>query len=290
MNATHVIGVGSRTLALCTALIACTADAFAGSTVTLVADRDATLFEPQVEETASGSGEHLFAGRVNATGGGTRRRALLHFPVEVIPCGSTIITVTVTLHPTGGQATPQSVALHRCLSDWGEGASSSEGGGGAPPEPGDATWSKRFWPDIEWSVSGGFHIISPSSQAISNFSQPVDFESSPALVADVQSWVDDPTSNFGWIVIGDESTVQTTRRFASRESADPELLPVLSITFVPPSVADLNCDGRVDGNDLGALLGLWGPCAAPCAADFNGDGIVDGNDLGTLLGQWTASP
>jgi len=49
--------------------------------------------------------------------------------------------------------------------------------------------------------------------------------------------------------------------------------------------ADLNGDGVVDGNDLGTLLGQWGPCAG-CAADFNGDGVVDGNDLGTLLGQW----
>ena len=49
--------------------------------------------------------------------------------------------------------------------------------------------------------------------------------------------------------------------------------------------SDLNCDGVVDGNDLGALLGQWGACPG-CAADFNGDGIVDGNDLGTLLGSW----
>jgi len=49
--------------------------------------------------------------------------------------------------------------------------------------------------------------------------------------------------------------------------------------------ADLNGDGSVDGNDLGALLGQWGSCIA-CDADFNGDGIVDGNDLGALLGQW----
>jgi len=54
---------------------------------------------------------------------------------------------------------------------------------------------------------------------------------------------------------------------------------------LPPCVpADFNCDGRVDGSDLGTLLGQWG---GPGAADFNGDGIVDGNDLGTLLGAWT---
>jgi len=54
-------------------------------------------------------------------------------------------------------------------------------------------------------------------------------------------------------------------------------------TFAP---ADFNRDGRVDGNDLGTLLGSWGVCAA-CAADLNDDGVVDGNDLGALLGQWT---
>jgi len=50
-------------------------------------------------------------------------------------------------------------------------------------------------------------------------------------------------------------------------------------------LADLNGDGRVDGNDLGTLLGQWGTCTG-CVADFNGDGRVDGNDLGTLLGLW----
>jgi len=52
------------------------------------------------------------------------------------------------------------------------------------------------------------------------------------------------------------------------------------------SAADFNADGRVDGDDLGTLLGEWGPCAG-CQADLNGDGIVNGDDLGTLLGEWS---
>lgn len=54
----------------------------------------------------------------------------------------------------------------------------------------------------------------------------------------------------------------------------------------PPILGDLNGDGHVDGNDLGTLLGQWGPCVG-CPADFNGDGVVDGDDLGDLLGAWT---
>jgi len=64
-------------------------------------------------------------------------------------------------------------------------------------------------------------------------------------------------------------------------------LPSSACVYEPKcGVADFNCDGRVDGNDLGTLLGEWGSCSG-CQADLNGDGIVDGNDLGSLLGLWS---
>lgn len=48
--------------------------------------------------------------------------------------------------------------------------------------------------------------------------------------------------------------------------------------------ADLNDDGKVDGADLGLLLGLWDLAGL---ADINLDGVVNGADLGLLLGAWT---
>ena len=55
----------------------------------------------------------------------------------------------------------------------------------------------------------------------------------------------------------------------------------------PCANADLDCDGAVNGRDLGILLGAWGPCAgSPCAGDINRDGTVNGSDLGVLLGAW----
>ncbi|MFM8639190.1 MAG: hypothetical protein ACKOEL_00935, partial [Planctomycetota bacterium] len=50
-----------------------------------------------------------------------------------------------------------------------------------------------------------------------------------------------------------------------------------------PRSPDLNGDGRIDGADLGALLGAWGTSGA----DITGDCVVDGADVGTLLGAWT---
>ncbi|MFO0872366.1 MAG: hypothetical protein U0575_00155 [Phycisphaerales bacterium] len=48
------------------------------------------------------------------------------------------------------------------------------------------------------------------------------------------------------------------------------------------SPADLDCNGVVDGADLGLMLGAWGTDIA----DLNGDGTTDGADLGVLLGAW----
>ncbi len=50
--------------------------------------------------------------------------------------------------------------------------------------------------------------------------------------------------------------------------------------------ADLNCDGIVDGADLGELLAAWG---TPGPGDLDGNGVVDGADLGELLSQWGSS-
>jgi len=54
--------------------------------------------------------------------------------------------------------------------------------------------------------------------------------SSAQMVADVQGWLDNPATNFGWLMLGDESVFLTAKRFDTRESASP---PVLAITYIP---------------------------------------------------------
>jgi hypothetical protein len=50
---------------------------------------------------------------------------------------------------------------------------------------------------------------------------------------------------------------------------------------------DVDADGRVDGNDLTAVLLAWGRCAAcGCAADIDGDGAVGVVDFLLLLWSW----
>ena len=56
-------------------------------------------------------------------------------------------------------------------------------------------------------------------------------------MADVQTWLDDPTTNFGWMLIGQaEEANFTARRFASHE--DTGRAPYLVIDYVPPPEVD----------------------------------------------------
>lgn len=49
---------------------------------------------------------------------------------------------------------------------------------------------------------------------------------------------------------------------------------------------DVNGDGKVNGADLGAVLGTFGPASPGAPTDFDHNGIVDGADLGFVLGHW----
>ena len=50
--------------------------------------------------------------------------------------------------------------------------------------------------------------------------------------------------------------------------------------------ADLDRNGRVDGQDFGLLLFDWEQSGYPGPADITGDGVVNGADLGELFLQW----
>ena len=58
------------------------------------------------------------------------------------------------------------------------------------------------------------------------------FPTSPELIVDVQSWIDDPATNYGWIILGEEGNPQNARRIASSENAVGA--PVLTVDFTPP--------------------------------------------------------
>ena len=192
---------------------------------------------------SNGVGPHLYAGL-----GGSVKRGLIAFDLSSIPPGSTVSSVMLTMnmnrtHPLGLTA---DVSLHRVLTAWGEGTSNAGGdpadptvgggGTGSAATAGDATWLHGMFNTAFWTTPGGDFATTPSATtsvtAVGTYSW-----SGAGLTADVQAWVDDPASNSGWAMIGDEVNASTAKRFSSREADDPMIRPQAQIIFTPPVMA-----------------------------------------------------
>ncbi len=280
--------MGSKcVLAAGVAIILASGSALAES-VDLTSDRDNTIYLDGLP-LSNGAGQHMFAGN---SGNGLPRRALIRFDVAgSVPAGATIDSVTLTLNMSRTNIGPRNNALHRLVADWGEAGSIAFGeeGGGALAMPGDATWEQNFYdanaPQL-WATQGGDFVAASSASIIVDQEGLYTWGSTTEMVADIQMWLDDPASNYGWIIIGGESGFGGAKRYDTHDNIDPLVHPVLTVMYSMGSPADLNGDGFVNGADLAALLAAWGPCAG-CPADLNGDGDVNGSDLAALLAAWT---
>ncbi len=225
-----------------------------GKTLTLPVLRDATLIESADGSLANGAGPYLFAGRTGLASGSIRR-GIVSLDVAELPPGATVTAVRLSLHMSQTNAGSVAVGLHRVLVDWGEGASSASGGSGAPAESGDATWLHTFYDQSFWSSLGGDFTGASSASALVAAEGTYTWGSTPELVADVQSWLDDPASNHGWILLGDETALNTAKRFDSRENPDASLRPQLEVEFGRPGSA---C------TDAALARAAWGVCVAYC--------------------------
>ena len=221
--------VGIALLALAALLLVNSAHA---ATVSLAPVKDNTLIETPIGA-SNGAGDGIYAGRVGVGGGSTKRRGLLAFNLSSIPAGSTITAVTLGLEMSmSPNGVARAISLHRVSADWGE-AGSVGLGTGSPAQPGDATWLFRFFNTTSWTAAGGdFAAANSASQSVLDLGPYV--WTDPGLVADVQFWLDHAASNFGWLLLGDESVSRTVKKFDSREGATP---PRLTVDYTPPTGA-----------------------------------------------------
>ena len=223
-----------RTAIIFTTMLLGALPAAVAETVTIEASRDVTLIEHPDGALANGAGPVWFVGRTAQPVNGVRR-ALVTFDVAgTLPDRAIIESVSLTLFMTPSNSDPRVIRLYRALADWGEGPSSSSGGGGAPSRPGDATWIHTFWQTDFWVHSGGQFLGRASAELEVGSSGLYTWQSTVHLVQDVRLWSVSRERNFGWILIGDETAPQTAKSFASRENPNPMLRPVLEITYRMP--------------------------------------------------------
>ena len=208
---------------------------------TLTPSKDNTLYQTTDGSTSNGSGDYLFVGRVASSGNGALRRALLRFNlVGSIPANATITSVTLTLRMSKTISGAQSVSLRKVNADWGEGTSNanSNEGSGATSATNDATWLHRFFSTTSWTTPGGDFSSTTSASASVNAVGNYTWGSTAQMVADVQTWLSNPSSNFGWILIGDEANLGSAKRFESRENPVVANRPKLTVTYTVSTSAE----------------------------------------------------
>jgi hypothetical protein len=199
-------------------------------TVSLLPQKDNTLYQDPKGFLSNGQGIYFFAGR---TGAMTLRRGLVAFDLTSVPSNATITAVTLSLYLSKTHGGSASISVSKVLRDWGEGASDAgePGGAGVQSETNDATWIHTFYNTVFWTTPGGDFSPTSSATTTVNAVNTTYTWSGSGLVADVQAWVSDPASNFGWVIRGNEITNGKAQRFNTGENTNNP--PQLVVTYQP---------------------------------------------------------
>ena len=108
------------------------------------------------------------------------------------------------------------------------------GGPGAAATTNDATWNHRFYNIALWTTAGG--VFNASASATQNIDQQGSYSwSSAGMITDVQSWLNSPGLNFGWLIKTDENNSFEAKEFGSRNNLNSLIRPTLQINYTIPA-------------------------------------------------------
>lgn len=218
-----------------------------------------------------GGGQFFFAGKNSS---GNLRRSVLRFDIAgTVPAGSEITAVTFQLTAANTQGTGNPATLHPLTEAWNEGSTDATGaeGSGAAAAIGDTTWTSRNFNSVGWTTAGGSFNGSVSDTISITGAGAYTWPTSASLVSTVQDWLDTPANNFGWILVGDETTAgATAKQFSSRTGTTP---PLLTVTYL---LASYNPVLTVDAT--AALTALVGDVLTYSISVAGGGAGGDGSD------------
>jgi hypothetical protein len=222
----------------------------AGGTVTLIPAADTTIMAFAPDNNAGGrpwisAGSNRFS---------SPNRALLRFGIATnVPAGARITAATLSLSVTGIPIDGYAVGvfdLHRLLRDWGEGNKNpiNSPGQGLPAGTNEADWNTPFaYTTNVWGQPGAAEgsdyaaAVTASQYFYDTTQSPYPFpgpsDDDNPMIRDIQLWLDQPGTNFGWILLCEnEGDPLTARRLGSRE--DPNFPPQLTIDYLLPPHID----------------------------------------------------
>ena len=229
------------------------------SSVYLDAIAGTTIIEDPEGKLCNSDGYFLLAGKLNYVEKSeyakiSSRRILLKFDVAAnLPTEAQITSAKLTLRLL---KIPKEVSneetffLHRVLADWGELDSQPEGarrepksqgetgdgesdgeGQGIEAISGESTWLYRKYDTERWQCAGGDYSKEASAVTTVGSEESTVSCSSDAMVEDIKAWLQAPESNYGWIILGNETSPKTARGFANQRFPTTWMRPKLTIEY-----------------------------------------------------------
>lgn len=175
----------------------------------------------------------------DTNGAGNDARALFRWYVTDIPVGSTVQSARIVLQVSNPST--QTYEFYRVYRYWSET---------------QATWNEAQT-GTAWQIAGADGSLDRGQTVRGAVTATAAGTMTVALnsvgVSMVQAWVNEPTSNFGVILLDPANTDGLA--FASKESATPGQRPKLEVTYTPPAAAVLDAtetapaDSVIDGGE-----------------------------------------
>ncbi|MCK9622405.1 MAG: DUF4347 domain-containing protein, partial [Methylobacter sp.] len=152
---------------------------------------------------------------------GSTQQSLISFDLSSIPAGSIVTSASVTFTASSAIALLPSVDMYKMLSSWSESTSTwSSLGSGVSTDNSEASSTA----DASWGALLGLNGTATFSSA--------------SMASTVQSWINNPASNNGWLLTAGITSVQ----FYSSEEATIAYRPQLSITYTVPTPPSMDLD------------------------------------------------
>lgn len=248
-------------------LIAVLAASARADVVTLEASKDATLFNSATGAVANGGAFSFYVGRTGPLSTEPVRRGLLAFDVaSAIPSGSTITAVQLTLYMSMTTSGSKVVDMLRVTTQWNEGTTVGFSGQGGASQTGDVTWLHTNKPSAFWTTPGGDFVGAVSATRAVDQAGFYTWNSTAALVSDVQGWLNAPSTNCGWLLRGPETGSKSAKRFEARESL-AQYRPMLQVTYTLPPPASY-CTAKTNSSGCLPAIGSSGTPDANAGSGF----------------------
>lgn len=206
-----------------TAKIAIIQGAAPGSYASISCTRDNTIIQSSTGTLGNSLGA-IYVGRTNQGTGVSIRRGLIYFDIATnVPANAVIDSVRLSLYQIGSVKNA-TVNLHKVLSDWTEGTSFFDGGKGATATAGDVTWLSSSYPGTSWTTAGGDFdaTVSGSKKSLVEIEsgRSMSTFTTSGMATDVQYWLANSSSNYGWLLQGDETVAGNAEGFRSKDGTD----------------------------------------------------------------------